>query len=861
MGSVYEAEDATSGRRVAVKLIGPEYSGSPEALQRFRQEGKLASGLAHPRCVFVLAADEEAGRPYIVMELMPGATLDDLVQERGPLPPEEAIAKILDVIDGLREAHRLGLVHRDVKPSNCFLEADGRVKVGDFGLARSLAGSAKLTRTGTFIGTPLFAAPEQIKLEPVDAQSDLYATAATLYFLLTGKAPFQSGDVMATLARIVSEDPPPLRTLRPELSRSLDRVVRRGLARDRKYRYRDLDEFRRALLPFLPARPSIGGTGLRVGAYLLDSLLLTAFGFAAQWAYGLLTGAGGIVSAWTLDPTFLAVETVISSAVVLLYYGLLEGLWGWSLGKRLLRLRVGGVADHHPPGVGRALLRAGLLYALFNVASVATMIVWRAYDLPTDGHPRSEQEAFLIALLSMVQGVWVLLALGLMVSTMRKHNGYRCLHEILSGTRTYRLRWPQFMQRRALRRQPFQLAVARPQGLPAQVGAFPIVGALRWGDRDRTLLAEDPQLSRRLWIRLRPAEDAPELVHHGVSRAGRLRWVGGGTQEGWQWDAFLAPAGTPLLHLAAGPTHLTWAEVRPLLEELTEELIAASTDGTLPEMLSVSQVWVQPEGPAQLLDILWRNDADSSAEMPEDRADDHGRALAFLRRVTITALEGAPRPAGDSSGPVRAPLPVHAADMLRRLFGRGAPAEVLTQWRKDLEATRDQATEVTRGRRAAHLGLTTLLLHLTFGGPFVLLLLPLGLLMYGLRNSKIEADNLGLDVAMMMIWSFPLAWAAWSFAFRGGFAFWRVGLHLCRADGRKAARWQCAGRVLLVWVPVVGLLSLTIVVALVAPQFPWLCFLLWFIAVLLLPLWVVLALLNPARGPHDRLMGTYLVPD
>jgi serine/threonine protein kinase len=169
MGAVYEAEDGSSGRRVALKLIQPEYAASAEALERFRQEGELASKLSHPRCVFVFAADEDRGRPYIVMELMTGATLDDVVQEKGPLPLEPALRKILDVIDGLQEAHQLGLVHRDVKPSNCFLEADGRVKVGDFGLAKSLVGDARLTKTGTFVGTPLFAAPEQIKMEGVDA--------------------------------------------------------------------------------------------------------------------------------------------------------------------------------------------------------------------------------------------------------------------------------------------------------------------------------------------------------------------------------------------------------------------------------------------------------------------------------------------------------------------------------------------------------------------------------------------------------------------------------------------------------------------------------------------------------------------
>ena len=121
MGSVHEAEDTATGRRVALKLISPNLLGSEVAVERFLQEGRLASAIAHPRCVFVLGADEEHGRPYIVMELMPGSTLKDLVTRDGPLSPEKAVAKILDVIDGLREAHRLGVLHRDVKPSNCFL--------------------------------------------------------------------------------------------------------------------------------------------------------------------------------------------------------------------------------------------------------------------------------------------------------------------------------------------------------------------------------------------------------------------------------------------------------------------------------------------------------------------------------------------------------------------------------------------------------------------------------------------------------------------------------------------------------------------------------------------------------------------
>jgi serine/threonine protein kinase len=291
MGKVYEAADVQTGRRVALKLISADYAGSPEAVERFRQEGRLASLVAHPRCVFVLAADEEAGRPYIVMELMPGNSLDDYIRHHGPQPPGEAVAMILDVIEGLQEAHRVGVVHRDVKPSNCFFGADGRLKVGDFGLSKSLAQGAHLTKTGSFLGTPLYASPEQVRGEQVDAQTDVYSTAATLYFLLTGRAPFQSDNAAVTLARIASDPPPSLRTLRPELSPALDAVVLRGLERDRKRRWRDLDEFAEALRPFLLGRLSLAGLGVRFGALALDygSLMLSSWPLTILWiALGLI---------------------------------------------------------------------------------------------------------------------------------------------------------------------------------------------------------------------------------------------------------------------------------------------------------------------------------------------------------------------------------------------------------------------------------------------------------------------------------------------------------------------------------------------------------------------------------------------
>ncbi len=298
--------------------------------------------MSHPRCVFVLAADEAGGRPYIVMELMPGTTLQDLVDRNGPMPVEQALSKILDVMEGLREAHRLGVIHRDVKPSNCFLEPDGRVKVGDFGLSKSLVASDALTRTGTFIGTPLFASPEQIKGEAVGPQSDVYSTAATLYCLLTGKAPFQGGDPAATLARIVSDPPPPMRSLRQELPAALDQAVLRGLERDAARRWRDLDEFQAALLPFVPGRLSIGGLGIRFGAFLIDYGALMLLSFPLVLLIVALTGGG---SPWDAQRNMHADRLLLQVAAGLLIWGLYfgggEALWGCALGKRWLGLRVG----------------------------------------------------------------------------------------------------------------------------------------------------------------------------------------------------------------------------------------------------------------------------------------------------------------------------------------------------------------------------------------------------------------------------------------------------------------------------------------------------------------------------------------
>jgi serine/threonine protein kinase len=663
MGTVYEAEEMASGRHVALKLISAS-SGSREAAERFRREGRLASAIQHPRCVFVLAADEDAGRPYIVMELMSGQTLHDLVKEKGPLPPAEAVAKILDVIDGLYEAHQLGVVHRDMKPSNCFLEDNGRVKIGDFGLAKTLSSDTHLTKTGSFMGTALFASPEQVRADPVDQRSDVYAVAATLYFLLTGRAPHQTGDAAATLARIVSDPAPSMRALRQEIPAALDQVVLRGLERSRDRRWPDLAAMRQALLPFVAEQVRLAPVGVRLGAYLLDCCIL----LPVWMTLSLVPLPEG---------TPAPLRALHSNGLVpwVLYLLLLEGRWGCTLGKRWLRLRV--YAAH---ASGPAAFRAIALRTLFFSGLVS--LPW--CGLTDSDEPNLRDFGILAANL--------LLGAALVAAPMRRHNGYRGLHEFLSRTRVVRLPPPE--RARPLPSHRVEELMVRPAELPERVGPFAVRGALCWSEEVKLVAADDPALGRRVWLELRPPAAAGRpAVRRDLSRPARLRWLASGHTAAWQWDAFLAPSGCPLAEVVRVGGRLAWPEARPLLEQLTEELLAARREATLPDVLAVQQVWVQPNGRVRLLDV--------PPVTPPAAGPVADPCLALLRDVALLALEGRPRPPGARPAPVRAPVPEHARRMLDRLLGVGGQGYGdVGQLQADLAATHDQPVEVTRGQRA-----------------------------------------------------------------------------------------------------------------------------------------------------------------
>ncbi len=249
MGEVYAAFDPRLGRHVAVKVLSPVLAELEEFRRRFERETLAISRLNHKNICTIYDTGTYEGRPYIVMELMEGQTLEQLVP-MGPMPPERVVHVAIQVADALDAAHRQGVIHRDVKSSNIFLNARGDAKVLDFGIAKVVAPDvepgrdtdAGLARSGSPLGTLAFMSPEQARGEPVDERSDLFSLGVVLYEMLTGVTPFR-GSATSIIAQLVSPDPiPGPRTVAPSVPQELDRVVCRALEKERKRRYQTAAE-------------------------------------------------------------------------------------------------------------------------------------------------------------------------------------------------------------------------------------------------------------------------------------------------------------------------------------------------------------------------------------------------------------------------------------------------------------------------------------------------------------------------------------------------------------------------------------------------------------------------------------------
>jgi serine/threonine-protein kinase len=271
MSTVYLAMDEVLDRPVAIKLLHREISEEADQLERFRREARAAARLSHPNLVGVIDAGEDDGRPYIVFEYIEGRTLKRQIQEEGGLAVDEAIAYAIEIGRGLSAAHARKLVHRDVKPQNVLIDPDGRAKVTDFGIARSLEAKG-MTATGRVLGTTDYVSPEQAMGEDVDERSDVYSLGIVLYEMLTGDVPYRAETQVGVAMKHVNEPMPDVQARRPEVSASVAAVVDRATTKDPRDRYTSVAEMVRDLEQTLEVEAARRGGTTGEATSVLDSV-------------------------------------------------------------------------------------------------------------------------------------------------------------------------------------------------------------------------------------------------------------------------------------------------------------------------------------------------------------------------------------------------------------------------------------------------------------------------------------------------------------------------------------------------------------------------------------------------------------
>jgi serine/threonine protein kinase len=346
MGVVYRAKDTRLGRDVAIKVLTHVATEDQERLVRFEQEARATGILNHPNLLTIYDVGREGGAPYIVSELLEGETLRDRLG-RGPLPPRRAIDAALQVAQGLAAAHDKGIIHRDLKPENIFLTRDGRAKILDFGIAKLSAPTGEgafqsaATEPGMVLGTVGYMSPEQVRGEPVDTRSDIFAFGAILYEMLSGARAFKRDSSIETLGAILKEEPPDLTERLPNMPPALERLVRRCLEKSRDLRFQSA----RDLAFNLETMSSVSSPGTLGGAVTTPSV---AHGQTSTMRLPTPTAQMPARTATIARPKFVPKPRVSPVLLTLLYIVSIAGaaFAGWYFANKMMKEKVTEASFH-----------------------------------------------------------------------------------------------------------------------------------------------------------------------------------------------------------------------------------------------------------------------------------------------------------------------------------------------------------------------------------------------------------------------------------------------------------------------------------------------------------------------------------
>ena len=252
MGAVFKGIDLMLEREVAIKMLRPELASQPQVVERFRSEAVTLAKLNHPNIATLYSFLRQGEDFFMVMEFVRGETLDSLIRRSGAMPSDRAIALLCQALEGIDHAHRMGIIHRDVKPANMMLTETGTLKVMDFGIARVL-GTSRMTKQGNIVGTIEYMSPEQVRGLETDARSDIYSLGILLYEMLTGRVPFSSDSEYDLMKMQIEDAPEPPRVFSPHIPQAVEQAIMRSLAKRSEARFQGAAEFRNALLSAIGA--------------------------------------------------------------------------------------------------------------------------------------------------------------------------------------------------------------------------------------------------------------------------------------------------------------------------------------------------------------------------------------------------------------------------------------------------------------------------------------------------------------------------------------------------------------------------------------------------------------------------------